>query len=98
MLRSVLVVGRDDHGDAAPHHVARRVALIQQQAVDDVLEPSLEVRRVSSQGFIKWSGDRIFVSQALAGEWVALKPVDYDIHQIYFARFLIGRLIEKKFI
>lgn len=61
-------------------------------------EDSLDIRRVSSQGFIKWAGDRIFLSQALAGEWVALKPVDYDTHQIYFARFLIGRLIEKKFI
>lgn len=60
-------------------------------------EGSLEVRRVSQQGAIKWAGDRIFISQSLAGEWIALKPVDYDTHQVYFARFLIGRLIRNEF-
>ena len=60
-------------------------------------EPSLDVRRVSSQGSIKWGGHAIFLSHALAGEWIALKPIDYDIHEVYFARFLIGRLIGNKF-
>jgi transposase InsO family protein len=60
-------------------------------------EPSLEVRRVSQQGAIKWGGSAIFISSALAGEWIALKPLDYDTHEVYFARFLIGRLIRGKF-
>jgi len=61
-------------------------------------EPYLHVRRVSQQGAIKWGGQAIFLSQALAAEWVALKPLDYDTHEVYFARFLIGRLTENKFI
>lgn len=61
-------------------------------------EPSLELRRVSQQGSIKWAGNAIFISHALAGEWIALKPLDYDTHEVYFARFLIGRLIQNKFI
>lgn len=60
-------------------------------------EPSLEVRRVSQQGAFKWAGNAIFIAQALAGEWIALKPIDYDTHEVYFARFLIGRLIRGKF-
>jgi transposase InsO family protein len=60
-------------------------------------EPSLEVRRVSQQGAIKWGGNPIFISQALAGECIAIKSIDYDIHEIYFSRFLIGRLIQDKF-
>ena len=61
-------------------------------------EPSFEVRRVSQVGRIKWAAESIFVSQALAGEWIALKPIDYEIHEVYFARFLIGRLVGGKFI
>jgi putative transposase len=61
-------------------------------------EPSLEVRRVSDQGAIKWRGNSIFISHALAGEWIALNPVDYQTHDVYFARFLIGRLIQGKFL
>jgi putative transposase len=60
-------------------------------------EPLLELRRVSQQGSIKWGGNAIFISHALAGEWIALKPLDYDTHEVYFARFLIGRLIQNKF-
>ena len=61
-------------------------------------QPSLEVRRVSDNGAIKWADEAIFISHALAGEWIALEPVDYLTHQVYFARFLIGRLICGKFI
>lgn len=60
-------------------------------------EASLEVRRVSGQGAIKWASEAIFISQGLAGECIAIKPIDYDIHEVYFARFLIGRLIGNQF-
>ena len=61
-------------------------------------DASFDVRRVSNVGRIKWAAESIFISQALAGEWIALKPVDYDTHEVYFARFLIGRLVNGKFI
>ena len=60
-------------------------------------ERYLEVRRVSGQGAIKWSNEAIFISQGLAGERIAIKSIDYDIHEVYFASFLIGRLIGTKF-
>lgn len=60
-------------------------------------EPSMEVRRVSGQGAIKWGGQSIFLSQALSREWIGLRPVDYEIHEVYFGRFLIGRLIKNRF-
>jgi transposase InsO family protein len=60
-------------------------------------EACLDVRRVSAQGAIKWASQAIFISQALAGECIAIKPIDYDIHEVYFARFLIGRLIGTQF-
>ena len=60
-------------------------------------EASLEVRRVSGQGTIKWASEPIFISQGLTGERVAIKPIDYDVHEVYFARFLIGRLIGNQF-
>ena len=60
-------------------------------------EQSLDVRRVSEQGAIKWRGQVVFIAQALAHEHVALRPVDYDVYEIYFARFFIGRLIRGQF-
>lgn len=61
-------------------------------------EPSFDVRRVSSAGSIKWNNEPVFISHALAGEWIALRPLDYDTHEVYFARFLIGRMIAGKFV
>jgi hypothetical protein len=60
-------------------------------------EPSLEIRRVSTQGAIKWASEPIFISSALAGECIAIRPIDYNIHEVYFARFLIGRLNGNQF-
>lgn len=61
-------------------------------------ESSLDVRRVNQHGTIKYAGNPIFISHGLACQWIALKPIDYDTHEVYFARFLIGRLIQGKFI
>jgi len=60
-------------------------------------ERSLDVRRVSQQGAIKWGGESIFISKALSGESLGLKPVQYDIHEVFFGRFLIGRIIGNHF-
>lgn len=44
----------------------------------------VEVRRVRSNGEIKWGGGFIYLSEALIGELVGLKPVDEDQWTIYF--------------
>ena len=59
---------------------------------------SLDKRRVSGTGRIKLHNESVFVSEALAGEHIALRPVDYDILEVHFGRFLIGRIIDNKFI
>lgn len=43
-----------------------------------------QVRRVRSNGEIKWQGRRLFVSEALIGEPVGLQEVDQDLWRIEF--------------
>jgi len=40
--------------------------------------PQIEVRRVHPHGTVRWAGQAVFVSQALAGEWVGLEPTERD--------------------
>jgi len=42
------------------------------------------VRRVRSNGEIKWRGRRLFLSEALIGEPVGLQEVDQDLWRIEF--------------
>jgi putative transposase len=45
---------------------------------------SFQVRKVRSDGQIKWKGDRLFVCNVLRGEHVALLEVDNDQWHLYF--------------
>lgn len=51
-----------------------------------------QVRRVRHDGYIKWQGQTLYLSQALAAEPVGLVPIDNDQWQIYFARLSLGVL------
>lgn len=53
------------------------------------------VRRVRSNGQIKWRGGRIFVSEALRGEPVGLVPCDNECWQLYFSHLLLGIMDER---
>lgn len=55
----------------------------------------LEVRLVSSQGYIKFGNRKIFLSEALTGERVGLEAVDDGIWSIEFAGFELARLDER---
>jgi transposase InsO family protein len=55
----------------------------------------LEVRRVGSNGCIKWKCRRLFVSETLAGEDVALEPVEDEIWSLLFYDVLLGRFHER---
>lgn len=48
------------------------------------------VRRVRSNGEIKWRGHLLFVSEALVGEPVALAPLDEERWQLYFCSMPLG--------
>lgn len=53
------------------------------------------VRRVRSNGDIKWRGKRIFVSEALRGELVGLVAYDNECWYLYFSHLLLGTLDER---
>jgi hypothetical protein len=44
----------------------------------------VEVRRVRSNGQIKWAGQMLFLSEALIGEPVALRQIDNELWSIHF--------------
>ena len=50
----------------------------------------VEVRRVRSNGEIKWAGERVFVSEALIGEPVGLVRHDDRLWTVRFGHLEIG--------
>jgi transposase InsO family protein/transposase-like protein len=50
------------------------------------------VRRVRSSGEIKWKGKRIYVSEALIGEPVALTQDEDEVWQLWYSSYHIGTL------
>lgn len=54
----------------------------------------LETRRVSASGSFKWRGQAVFLSDVLAGEWIALEEVEYGVWIIWFRQFEIARFNE----
>jgi len=56
----------------------------------------MEVRRISSSGCIGWRNAQPFVSETLAGEWVALEEVDDGIWTLYFATVALARFDERQ--
>ena len=55
----------------------------------------LETRHVRSSGEIKWQGERLFISEALVGEWVGLEEIDNGIWSLRFAHVELGRYDER---
>jgi putative transposase len=54
---------------------------------DDVV-----VRRVSQQGSLKWKGERTFVSEIFAYEWMGLRAIDERFLQVFFGPVAVGFL------
>ena len=55
-------------------------------------ETDVTIRRVRSNGEIKWRGEKIYLSEALRGEPVGLKPRDDRHWNIQFGPVIIGLL------
>ena len=51
-----------------------------------------QVRKVRSNGEIKWQGGLIFISEALIGEAIAIEEIDEDHWQVRFFDVPIGRI------
>ena len=52
----------------------------------------MTVRRVRTNGEIKWNGGRVYLSEALCGEPVGLMPKDDRYWTIHFGPLQIGLL------
>ncbi len=52
------------------------------------------VRRVRTNGEIKWKGGKVFLSEALVGEPVGLKQISERLWAIYYGPLEIGLLDE----
>lgn len=54
--------------------------------------PGMAKRKVNKIGEIGYEGHRIFLSQALAGWEVGLRPCGEGVMEVYFSRLLLGNL------
>lgn len=55
----------------------------------------IEVRRVRSNGYMKWHGKMVFVSEALIGELVGLRQLDEARWQLLFCKMPLGVLNDR---
>jgi len=62
------------------------------KVVSPEYEEGTTVRRVKTNGEIKWNGDRVYLSESLRGEPVGLTPVDERYWSIRFGSLHIGLL------
>jgi transposase InsO family protein len=59
---------------------------------EDLDYPQMCPRRVSKDGLIKLDGEALFLSTALAGWSVGLKPIAAQLMEVWFARLLLGQV------
>jgi putative transposase len=57
-----------------------------------------EIRRISSSGQMRWSGEYVFVAHALGGEAVGLEPIDDRYWRVWFSFYEVGTLDGDKLI
>jgi transposase InsO family protein len=95
---------RQEYNDERPHEA------LGMQTPDFYYKPSLrvypekvpaikyhgncQIRQVRHNGEIKWKGEKVYVSQSLAGEPVALKLRENNLWEIYFDTISLGILDE----
>jgi len=54
--------------------------------------PAMETRQILTTGHLKWQNEAIFISSALRGWNVGLRPCGRDLLEIYFANLRLGEL------
>ena len=50
----------------------------------------MQVRRVAVRGQFRWKNHKVFLTESLAGEVVALEQIDERYHTVYFAHMAIA--------
>ena len=53
-----------------------------------------KVRRVRSNGQIKWDARKRFIGEAFIGQWVGLRPLKRGVWAVYFQQLMIGHLYQ----
>lgn len=53
-------------------------------------EPHFETRIISGKGYLNWLGERVYFSEAFAGEPVGFERIDYSMWRVHYASFVIG--------
>jgi len=80
-------------GMRSPAEVYRPSGRRYEGTPEDLDYGSLEKRRVSLAGEISWKGQRVRISQTLAGWSVGLRPAARGrIYEVYFAELLLGHI------
>jgi putative transposase len=59
---------------------------------EDLDYPQMCPRRVGKDGLIKLDGEALFLSTALAGWSVGLKPITQELMEVWFGRLLLGQV------
>jgi transposase InsO family protein len=70
---------------ASPREMPRRVPELE-------YGDHVEVRRISQQGSLKWMGERTFVSEIFAYEWLALRPLNERCFEVLYGPVTLGFL------
>ena len=63
--------------------------------IDQLSYPEMATRRVGHRGTVRMEGRRVFLTTALAGWNVGLKPAKDGLWEVYFAKLLIGHIEPK---
>jgi putative transposase len=82
----------DSLGMRCPGEIYRPSERKYEGTPDELEYPGMCVRRVSAQGLIKLDRQPLFLSSALAGWSVGLKPVVSDLMEVWFGRLLLGQV------
>jgi putative transposase len=61
-----------------------------------VYAPHLEVRRVISNGCVKWRGRYVYLTEVLTGEDVGWEEVEDGVWAVSFGPLLLGRFDERR--
>jgi hypothetical protein len=84
-------------GQTPPQRTYVRSAREYPKRLPEIEYPShCEVRRVRSSGEIKWKGQWLFLSEALAGERVAFETIDDACAIIRFGKLELGYYSERE--
>lgn len=96
---------RDDYNNVRPHEAldddvpTSRYRPSDRPMPEQIEEPTyprhFEVRKVNSCGTIRFKNKPVFLSHALAGEYVGLEEVDFEIWDIVFYETQLARYSEK---